>query len=84
VRNAGSRAAAELKLSIPSGTEADVSMPKLGLMNIVVSESGTTVCRNNAYVPGAPGLAGGIDTPDSVILRVGCGSYKFAVNGGLL
>jgi alpha-L-rhamnosidase len=73
----------DLKVSIPAGTEADVSIPKLGLMNIVVKESGTTVWRNNAYVPGSPGLAGGTDTPDSVILHLGSGSYNFAVNGHL-
>jgi len=73
----------DLRVSIPPGTDADISIPKLGLMNLVVTESGTIVWRANTYVPGVPGLTGGTDAPDSVILHVGSGSYAFAMNGTL-
>ncbi|MBI4165416.1 MAG: family 78 glycoside hydrolase catalytic domain, partial [Acidobacteria bacterium] len=73
----------DLKVSIPPGTEADISIPKFGLMNLVIMESGTTVWRANAYVPGVSGLTGGIDAPDAVILHAGSGSYNFAMNGAL-
>jgi alpha-L-rhamnosidase len=73
----------DLRVSIPPGTEADVSIPKLGLTDLVVEESGTVVWRANNYVPGAPGLTGGSDAPDAVILHVGSGSYNFAMNGVL-
>lgn len=73
----------DLKVSIPPGTEADISIPKLGLMDLVITESGTPVWRANAYVPGTPGLTGGTDAPDAVILHAGSGSYDFAMNGAL-
>jgi alpha-L-rhamnosidase len=71
----------DLRVSIPPGTVADVSVPKLGLTDLVVTESGTTVWRANTYVPGVLGLSGGSDAADSVILHVGSGSYDFAMNG---
>jgi len=71
----------DLRVSIPAGTEADISIPKLGLMDLVVTESGTAVWRANAYVPGVPGLTGGTDAPEAIILHVGSGSYSFALNG---
>ena len=73
----------DLRVSIPAGTEADISIPKLGLMDLVATESGTAVWRADAYVPGVPGLTGGTDAPDAIILHVGSGSYRFAMNGRL-
>ncbi len=73
----------DLKVSVPPGTEADVSIPKLGLMDLVITENGTTTWRANTYVPGVPGVSGGTDARDSVTLRVGSGSYNFAMNGVL-
>jgi alpha-L-rhamnosidase len=73
----------DLRVSIPPGTEADVSIPKLGMMGLLITESGTAVWRANTYVPGALGVTGGTDNPDSVTLRVGSGSYNFAMDGAL-
>jgi alpha-L-rhamnosidase len=73
----------DLNVSIPAGTEADVAIPKLGLTDLIITENGTTVWRANIYVPGVSGITGGTDAPDSVTLRVGSGSYKFAMIGVL-
>jgi len=73
----------DLKVSIPPGTDADIRIPKLGTIDPVVTESGTTVWRANTYVPGAPGVTTGTDGPDSIILHVGSGSYNFAMEGDL-
>jgi alpha-L-rhamnosidase len=70
-----------LNVSIPAGTEADICIPKLGSIYLIVTESGTPVWKGNAYVPGVPGLTGGTDTPEAVILHAGSGSYTFAMNG---
>ena len=72
-----------LDTSIPPGTEADISIPKLGLTSLIVEESGAIVWRANTYVSGVPGLTGGTEAADSVVLHVGSGFYRFAIRGAL-
>jgi alpha-L-rhamnosidase len=71
----------DLNVSLPVGTEADISIPKLGLMDVVVTESGKTIWKTNAYIPGAAGLTSGVDTADSVMFHASSGSYNFSVSG---
>jgi len=73
----------DLKVTIPAGTDADIElpMPRSGLNNVRITESGRTVWQSNAYVPGTPGLSGALAKPESVVLHAGSGSYKFLVAG---
>jgi alpha-L-rhamnosidase len=71
----------DLNVSIPVGSEADISVPKLALTEVVVTESDKPLWRANAYVPGVPGITSGVDTGDSVTFRAGSGSYGFTVSG---
>jgi alpha-L-rhamnosidase len=73
----------ELKVVIPPGTEADIIVPKLGNRDLEVTESGTTIWKANAYVPGVPGLTSGADNGDSVTFHAGSGSYKFTSSGNI-
>ena len=72
-----------LKVSIPAGMEADVSIPKLGMMNLSIVEGGRTVWSDNKYIGGADGISGANDARDSIVLYVGSGSYDFEMNGRL-
>ncbi len=73
----------DLRASVPAGVEADIAIPKLGLTNLSITESGVTVWRSNAFVPGAAGLTGAEETSDSIVFHAGSGSYTFAMNGVL-
>jgi uncharacterized protein GlcG (DUF336 family) len=63
--------------------EADVSIPKLGMMNLSIVEGGRTVWSDNKYIGGADGISGANDARDSIVLYVGSGSYDFEMNGRL-
>ena len=71
----------DLNVSVPVGSEADISVPKLGLTEVVVTEGEKPLWRANAYVPGVPGITSGVDTRDSVTFHAGSGSYGFTVSG---
>ena len=73
----------DLKISIPAGAEADISIPKLGNLDVVVAESGHDIWKANAYLPGVTGLADGKDGGDCITVRAGSGSYRFSVSGSL-
>jgi uncharacterized protein GlcG (DUF336 family) len=70
-----------LKVSIPAGVEADVSIPKLGMMDLSIAEDGKTVWLDNKYIVGATGISGANDSGDSIVVHVGSGSYEFEMNG---
>jgi alpha-L-rhamnosidase len=71
----------QLKVSIPTGSEADITIPKLGNIDAVVTESDKTIWKADAYVPGVPGLTSGADNGGSVTFHAGSGTYKFDVSG---
>lgn len=73
--------ALDLKVSVPAGIEADVSIPQLGLTDIQITESGHAVWRANAYVNGVAGITGAEATTDSIVFHVGSGTYSFAMSG---
>jgi uncharacterized protein GlcG (DUF336 family) len=70
-----------LNVSIPAGMEADVSIPKLGMMDLSIAEDGKTVWLDNKYIVGATGISGANDSGDSIVVHVGSGSYEFEMNG---
>ncbi len=70
-----------LEVSIPVGSEAEIVIPKLGLSEIEISESGRPVWKGNAYQPGAPGLAGARQTNRAVVFQAGSGRYVFELKG---
>ena len=73
--------ALDLKVSVPTGAEADVSIPQLGLTDIQITEGGQPVWHANAYVAGDAGITGAETNTDSIVFHVGSGSYSFAMSG---
>jgi alpha-L-rhamnosidase len=71
----------DLSISLPVGTEADISVPKLGLTDVEVTEGDKILWRANAYVAGVPGITSGLESADSITFHAGSGSYKFSVRG---
>ena len=73
-RDAGTFA---LQVTVPVNTAAQVSVPKLGLGAVVISEGGKTVWEKGAFRPGAVGIDAGEESRDAVTFQVGSGSYDF-------
>lgn len=73
----------DLKILIPAGSDADISIPKLGNLDVVVAESGHDIWKGYAYVPGVAGLTGAKDGGDCIMVHAGSGAYRFNVSGSL-
>lgn len=71
----------ELRVTVPANSRAAVSVPKLGLRNVAVSEGGKPVWKGGKYVVGVEGIANGAEDADCVTFDVGSGSYAFALTG---
>ncbi len=72
-------ASIRLDATIPVNSQAKVSVPKLGLSNVVVEEGSKVVWQNGSYVAGAAGITGGSENPDYVTFDVGSGVYSFVL-----
>ena len=66
-----------LEVTIPVGSEAKVSVPRIGLQDVTVEESGHVVWRNGSYVPGTAGITGGSETAEYVTFDTCSGTYGF-------
>lgn len=67
----------KLNIEIPANSVAQVSIPKLGKNQIVISESGSTVWSSNKLSKGIEGVTDGADDGDYITLSVGSGTYSF-------
>jgi hypothetical protein len=56
-------------------------IPKLGLNDVVIQESGQVVWKNSAYQPGVAGLSAATDNKGEVVLTAGSGAYDFELTG---
>jgi alpha-L-rhamnosidase len=71
----------EMNVIIPVNSRARVSVPKLGLENITITESGKSVWENAAYKGGVPGIGSGSQDRHYVTFDVGSGYYRFKLSG---
>ena len=70
-----------LEVSVPVNSQANVSVPKIGLANVVVTEGSKTVWENGGFVKGVSGISSGVETKDYVTFETGSGSYTFVLKG---
>jgi alpha-L-rhamnosidase len=70
-----------LEVTIPVNSVAKVSVPKIGLQNVNVTESDKTVWKNGRFIKGVSGITAGSETDDYVTFDVGSGSYRFQLKG---
>ena len=68
-----------LKVTIPVNSEARISVPKIGLQNVTVTESGKTIWGNGRILKGISGITSGTETEDYVTFETGSGSYTFVL-----
>ena len=67
----------KLDVQIPANSKTQVSIPKRGKDNIVITENGKTVWYGNKFNKGIDGVTEGVDDGDYVTLSVGSGNYSF-------
>ena len=72
-----------LEVTIPVNSKAKVSVPKIGLKNVTVQESGKVIWKDGSYVSGVAGITGGSESADYVSFDVGSGSYSIKLVGTL-
>ena len=70
-----------MRVTIPANTTARVSVPKLGLKKIAVTESRKPVWKAGKFVAGAPGIAAGSEAQNYITFDVGSGFYVFQLTG---
>jgi len=70
-----------LKATIPVNSDAEVSVPKIGLKNVTVTESGKTIYKNGRFIRGVSGITAAAETDDYVTFETGSGSYSFNLQG---
>ncbi|MCC6126811.1 MAG: family 78 glycoside hydrolase catalytic domain [Pirellulales bacterium] len=70
-----------VKATIPVNARAKISIPKLGLHDVLVEENGKPVWRKGAYVGGAEGITAGNDERDDVTFDTGSGTFIFTLKG---
>ena len=69
--------------TIPVGSTATVRLPKMGGAQgkvDVVTAGGTTVYGAGAFKAAVPGITGGSEDGQAVVLDVGSGAYSFVVH----
>jgi alpha-L-rhamnosidase len=69
-----------LDVIVPAGTTATIELPKVGLANPQVAESGQVIGVGAGAKPA--GILAAHDAGDSVEIEVGSGAYKFEVSQG--
>jgi len=67
----------QLNVTIPVNSQAKVYIPKVGLKNVTVKESGKIIFQDDSYIDGIVGINDGKKNANYVIFNIGSGSYSF-------
>jgi alpha-L-rhamnosidase len=70
-----------MKVTIPVNSQAEVSVPKVGLRNVSIRERGEVIWEAGEFIKGVPGITAGGETEDYVSFHAGSGYYFFHLNG---
>lgn len=69
----------DMNVTIPANTIAWVSVPKIGLDNVTVSESGSIIWKNRVFTKEGEVITDGLEESEYITFNVGSGSYSFHV-----
>jgi len=69
----------EFQVTVPVNSQATVSIPTVGLENVVITESGAVIWENGKPGRTVAGITGGRANKDAVTFEVGSGVYSFSV-----
>jgi len=70
-----------VEVIVPMGSEAEIVIPKLGIRNITVTESGRTVWAGDKFHAGIDGIVDGADKDGAIRVKTGSGRYVFLLEG---
>jgi alpha-L-rhamnosidase len=70
-----------LDVTIPVGSTARINIPKMGLKNVIVNESGVAIYNNGNFNDGVCGISSALEINDFVTIKTGSGSYSFTLQG---
>ena len=70
----------DMKVTLPANSMGKVSVPKMQLKNVTITESGNMVWQDGSYVGKVLGITGGSETEDYVTFDVGSGNYLFQLS----
>ncbi len=70
-----------LEAVIPTGSEAEIRIPELGLASVELRESGRVVWKDGKYQSGTAGIAGAREQGGALVLQAGSGDYVFELTG---
>jgi len=70
-----------LKVTIPGNCQANISVPKIGLKNVIITEGGKTIWENGKFIKGISGITNAAETKDYITFETGSGSYTFVLKG---
>jgi len=68
----------DLNVQIPVNTDATVYISKLGQDSVTISEMGKIIWQGGKFVPGDPGITGGAENGNDIVLEIGSGKYQFS------
>ena len=68
-------------MTIPANSRGKVSIPKLGLGEMVVEEGDKVIWEGGSYKGGVAGVTGAQESESYVTFEVGSGSYPFQLRG---
>lgn len=71
----------DMQVTLPTNSKGKVSVPKMQLKNVTITESGNTLWKDGLYVGKVLGISGGSETEDYVTFDVGSGNYLFQLSG---
>ncbi len=70
-----------VEVTVPMGSEAEIVIPKLGIRNIKLTESGQTVWLGDKFHAGALGIVDAADKDGAIRVKTGGGRYVFVLEG---
>ncbi|MCX7425518.1 MAG: family 78 glycoside hydrolase catalytic domain [Planctomycetia bacterium] len=70
-----------LTATIPVNSLAKVSVPKLGLREVVIEEGDRVLWEKGAYRGGVAGITAATEEPEYVTFDTGSGTYRFVLRG---
>ena len=70
-----------LEVSIPVNSEAQVSVPKMGLQDVTVTEGRKLIWKRGKFVGGVSGVTAGTEGDNYITFDVGSGCYVFQLSG---
>jgi alpha-L-rhamnosidase len=70
-----------MDVTLPPNSSGKVSIPKMQMNNVTITESDNILWKNGSYVGNVVGITDGYEIEDFITFDVGSGSYAFQISG---